>query len=146
MIFNARQRCFHQEFMNDMFVVCKTSASVQVLFIELTIVTQFLIGAQVVNNALLLALLASRTLPCFSFFGRTRQECCNEALKCSSSTMCITTSVTSKKSPNVYKSCPKMISLEKWKILTPLQKLPKYVDDLGKIIATTSFEMVSKLQ
>ena len=34
-------------------------------------------------------------------------------------------SVTSKESPNVYKSCPKMISLEKWKILTPLQKLPK---------------------
>ena len=32
-------------------------------------------------------------------------------------------SVTSKKSPNVYKSCPKMISLEKWKISKPLQKL-----------------------
>ena len=30
-------------------------------------------------------------------------------------------SVTGKKSPNVYKSCPKMILLEKWKILTPLQ-------------------------
>ena len=29
-----------------------------------------------------------------------------------------------KKSPNVYKSCPKMISLEKLKILIPLQKLP----------------------
>ena len=35
------------------------------------------------------------------------------------------TSVTSKKSPNVYQSCPKMISLEQWKILTNLQKLPK---------------------
>ena len=34
------------------------------------------------------------------------------------------TSVTSKKSPNVYESCPKRISLLKWKILTPLQKLP----------------------
>ena len=34
-----------------------------------------------------------------------------------------TTSVTSKKSPNAYKSCQKMISLEKWKISTPLQKL-----------------------
>ena len=32
-----------------------------------------------------------------------------------------------KKSPNVYKSGPKMISLEKLKILTPLQKLPKCV-------------------
>ena len=27
-----------------------------------------------------------------------------------------------KKSPNVYKSCPKMISVKKLKILTPLQK------------------------
>ena len=36
-----------------------------------------------------------------------------------------------KKSPNCYKSCPKRISLEKWKILTPLQKLPKNVGDLG---------------
>ena len=35
------------------------------------------------------------------------------------------TSATSKKLPNVYKSCPKMILLEKLKILTPLQKLPK---------------------
>ena len=34
-------------------------------------------------------------------------------------------SVTSKKPPNVYKSCPKMISQVKWKVLTPLQKLPK---------------------
>ena len=37
-------------------------------------------------------------------------------------------SVTSKKSPNVHKSCPKMISLEKLKILTSLQKLPKLLD------------------
>ena len=34
-----------------------------------------------------------------------------------------------KKATNVYKSCPKMISLEKL-ILTPLQKLPKNVGDL----------------
>ena len=33
-------------------------------------------------------------------------------------------SVTSKKSPNVYKSYPKMISVEKLKILTHLQKWP----------------------
>ena len=37
------------------------------------------------------------------------------------------TSVTREKSPNVHKSCPKMISLEKLKILTPLQKLPNLV-------------------
>ena len=46
----------------------------------------------------------------------------------------IANSVTRKKSPNVYKSCPKMISLEKFKILTPLQKLPKNVENLGKLI------------
>ena len=34
-------------------------------------------------------------------------------------------SVTSKKLPNVYKSCLKRIYLVKWKIVTPLQKLPK---------------------
>ena len=42
-----------------------------------------------------------------------------------------TRSVTSKKSPNVFKSCPKMISLEKLRILITLQKLPKNVGDLG---------------
>ena len=35
---------------------------------------------------------------------------------------------------NVYKSCLKMISLEKWLILTPLQKLPKNEGNLGKLI------------
>ena len=35
------------------------------------------------------------------------------------------TSVTRKKSPNVYKSCPKMISLEQLNILTPLQNCPR---------------------
>ena len=30
-------------------------------------------------------------------------------------TPCFTDSVTSKKSPNVYESCPKMVSLEKWR-------------------------------
>ena len=34
------------------------------------------------------------------------------------------TSVTRKKSRNVFKSCPKMISLEKLKIFTLLQKFP----------------------
>ena len=33
--------------------------------------------------------------------------------------------MTRNKSPNVYKSCPKMVLLEKWMILTPLQKLHK---------------------
>ena len=34
---------------------------------------------------------------------------------------------------NVYKGCPKMISLEKLQILTPLHKLPKNAGDLGKL-------------
>ena len=33
-----------------------------------------------------------------------------------------------------------MISLAKLKILTPVQKLPKYVGDLGKIIVAKGFE------
>ena len=57
----------------------------------------------------------------------------------------IVISVTSKKSPNVYKSCPKMSSLEKLKILTPLQKLPKNVGDLGKLIVATGFEKLPKV-
>ena len=33
-----------------------------------------------------------------------------------------------------------MVSLEKLKILTPLQKLPKYEGDLGKLIVGKGFE------
>ena len=33
-----------------------------------------------------------------------------------------------------------MISLEKLKILTPLQKLLKNMEDLGKLIVATGFE------
>ena len=58
----------------------------------------------------------------------------------------IGSNVTSKKSPNVYKSCPKMIPLENWKILTPLQKLLTNMGDLGKIIITTGFEKLPKVQ
>ena len=39
-----------------------------------------------------------------------------------------------------------MISLEKWKILTPLQKLPKNMVDLGKIIVATGFEKLPKVE
>ena len=55
-------------------------------------------------------------------------------------------SVTREKSPNVYKSCPKMISLEKLKILAPTQKLPKTVGDLGKLIAAKGFKKLPKVQ
>ena len=39
-----------------------------------------------------------------------------------------------------------MISLEKWKISTPLQKLPKNEGNLGKIIVATGFEKLPKVQ
>ena len=39
-----------------------------------------------------------------------------------------------------------MISLEKWWILTPLQKLPKHVGDLGKLIGAKGFKKMPKLQ
>ena len=55
-------------------------------------------------------------------------------------------SVDQKKSPNVNKSCPKMIALEKWKILTPLQKLPMNVWDLGKLIIAEDYEKLPKIQ
>ena len=58
----------------------------------------------------------------------------------------IRSSVTSKKLPNVYKNCPKMISLDKLNILTPLQKLPKNVGNLGKLIAAKGFEKLPKVQ
>ena len=51
-----------------------------------------------------------------------------------------------KKSPNVYKSCPKIISLEKLNILTPFQKMPKNVGDLGKLIVAKGFEKLPKVQ
>ena len=37
-----------------------------------------------------------------------------------------------------------MISLEKIKILTPLQKLPKNVGDLGRLIVARGFEKLPK--
>ena len=39
-----------------------------------------------------------------------------------------------------------MISLVKLKILTPLQKLPKNVQDLGKLIVAKVFEKLPKVQ
>ena len=39
-----------------------------------------------------------------------------------------------------------MISLEKWKILTPLQKLPKNVGDLDKLIVAKGFKKLPKAQ
>ena len=44
------------------------------------------------------------------------------------------------------KGCPKMISPEKLKIWTPLQKMPKNVGDLGKLIVAIGFEKLPKVQ
>ena len=55
-------------------------------------------------------------------------------------------SVTRKKLPNVYKSCPKLISLEQLKILTTLQKLPKNVGDLGKSTVAKGFKKLPTVQ
>ena len=38
-----------------------------------------------------------------------------------------------------------MISLEDWKILTPLQKLPKNVRDLDKLIVAKGFKNLPKV-
>ena len=51
-----------------------------------------------------------------------------------------------KKLPNVYKSCPKVISPEKRIILTPLQKLSENVRDLGKLIVAKGFNKLPKVQ
>ena len=39
-----------------------------------------------------------------------------------------------------------MISQEKWMILTHLQKLPKNVEDLGKLIVTKGLKKLSKVK
>ena len=67
----------------------------------------------------------------------------NRETLCSEWGVCVDSSVTSKKSPNVYKSCPKVISLEKLKIFTSLQKLP---ENVGKIIVAKGFEKLPKVQ
>ena len=51
-----------------------------------------------------------------------------------------------KKLPNVYNSCPKVISVENLKVLTTLQKLPKNVGDLGKLIVAEGFKKLAKVQ
>ena len=51
-----------------------------------------------------------------------------------------------KKSPNIYKSCPKTISLEKWLILTPSQKMLKNVGNLVKLIIAKGIKKLPKVQ
>ena len=58
----------------------------------------------------------------------------------------VVVNVISKKLPNVYKNCSKMITLVKLKILTPLQQLPKNVGDFGNLIVAKVFEKLPKVQ
>ena len=58
----------------------------------------------------------------------------------------LASSVTSKKSPNVYKSCPKQNLQEKWKFWLLLKNCLQMWAILGKIIVTKDFEKLSKLQ
>ena len=44
-----------------------------------------------------------------------------------------------------HKIGPQMISLEKFKILTSIQKLPYNVGDLGKLIVAKGFEKLPKV-
>ena len=46
----------------------------------------------------------------------------------------------------IAKCCPKIISLEKLKILTPSQKLPKNVVDLGKLLVAKGFKKLPIVQ
>ena len=39
-----------------------------------------------------------------------------------------------------------MISIEKWYILTPLQKLPNNVGDLGQLLVAKGFKKLPKVQ
>ena len=57
-----------------------------------------------------------------------------------------TYSVTRKKSPNVYISCTKLVSLQKLNLLTPLQKLPKNEDHFGKIVVAKGLKQLLKVQ
>ena len=58
----------------------------------------------------------------------------------------IAISVTRKKSPNVYRKLPKSDFTRKMTDLTPLQKLPKNVGDLGKLIIAKDFKKLPKVQ
>ena len=89
------------------------------------------------NWATTTALCSLIVLPWLCFVGTPTHTC---------SFNLATTSVTSKKMPNAYKSCPIMISLEKLNILTPLQTSPINVGDLGKLIAAKGFEKLPKVQ
>ena len=60
--------------------------------------------------------------------------------------LALTSSETRKKSPNVYKKLPKNDFTRKMIDFNTLQKLPKNVGDLGKLIIAKGFEKLPKVQ
>ena len=60
--------------------------------------------------------------------------------------ICLPSSVTRRKSPNVYKKLPKIDYTKKWKILTSLQNLPKNVGELGKLNVAKGLKKLPKSQ
>ena len=70
-----------------------------------------------------------------TFTFQLNKICCTSQVQCDQ-----------KKVAKCLYKLPKMISLEKLKILTPLQKSPKNVRDLGKLIVATGFEKWPKVQ
>ena len=83
-------------------------------------------------------------------FNPVKQEVSHSSLykvnECSLPGTSFLSSVTRKNSPNVYKNCPKMMTLEKWKNWTPLQKMPKNVVDMDKVIVAKCFKNLPKVQ
>ena len=77
-------------------------------------------------------------------FAHERNYCC--LVVCIMQQFFIMDSLTRRKLPNAYKSCPKMISLENWKFFTPLQNLPKNVGYLGQLVAAKGFKKFPKVQ
>ena len=86
------------------------------------------------------------TLSHYIFLLRFTVSFRSTSMKCINRVLPPPSSVSSKKLPNIDKCCPKKISLEKLEILTPLQKLPNNVGDLGKLIVTKGFEKLAKVQ
>ena len=60
--------------------------------------------------------------------------------------MQLSSSVTSKKQPNVYKKLAKNDFTRKMIAFDTYKKLPKNVRDLGKLIVATGFDKLTKVQ
>ena len=78
-------------------------------------------------------------IPLGQSIGRENYSHQNESVRCTDD-VSMETNVTSKKLPNVYKSCPKIISLEKNKDNT-FKKFPKNVGDLSNLFVAKDWKV-----